>query len=52
MNSEVVNLSRNVVIQGDENTEDNSYGVHIKATGNWDYNLQIRVSNVEILKTG
>ncbi len=52
MRAEVGLLSRNVVIQGDSNSEELEYGVHIMAMGGGSDQAVVRIEYAEVRQAG
>jgi len=52
MRAEVANLSRNIVVQGDCNSEENQYGAHIMMLGKSEDGTEGRFENIEIRNAG
>ncbi len=45
-------LTRNIRLQGDENSDPTEYGIHITLIGSDDAGLEVKISNVEFRNCG
>ncbi len=45
-------LTRNIRLQGDENSDPTEYGIHITLIGSDEAGLEVKISNVELRNCG